>query len=181
LIPLLITFNSLILILAIIGYMKNKKEFEIQRVFNFSIDTKDKLGSPMLFAMIFPLLAFYGTYLMNMTTNNFVLLLMLFLIPLYFVIIIGLRNKISNSTYPFAILMVSLSIFLMHGLTSDFLIGRDNHLEFFCFQYTLLNLHWDQLTYNIGLNSCLSVTILPTVYSVLTSLNGLYIFKIVFG
>lgn len=181
LLPLLFTFNVLILLLALFGYRRNKKEFEIQRIFNFSIDRRDKLISPMIFTMIFPLLAIYGTYLMNMTNNNSILLLMLFLIPIYFVLIIGLRNKISNSTYPFAILMVSLSIFLMHGLTSNYLIGRDNHLEFYCFQYTLLNLHWDQFIYNINLNSCLSITILPTIYSVITSIQGLYIFKIVFG
>lgn len=181
LLPLLITFNVIILLLAFIAYKRNSAEFEIHRIFNFSMDTKDKLISPMIFSIIFPFLAFYGTYLMNTTSNNSILLLMLFLIPVYFLVIIGLRNKISNSTYPFAILMVSLSIFLMHGLTSNYLIGRDVHREFYCFQYTLLNLHWDQLIYNITLNSCLSITILPTIYSVLTSLSGLSVFKIVFG
>jgi len=181
--PLLITFDAMIIILSVIAYRRNKEEFDIQRIFNFSLDAKDKLVSPMLFSVIFPFLAFFGTYLMNTANNNSILLFMLFLVPIYFVfvVILGLRKKISNSTYPFAILMVSLSFLLIHGLTSYYLIGRDIHLEFFCFQYTLNNLHWDQLSYNIGLNSCLSVTILPAIYSVLTSIKGLYIFKIVFG
>ena len=179
--PLLITFNIIIIILGLISYHKNKEEFEIQRIFNFSIDSKDKLISPMIFSIIFPFLAFFGTYLMNTTNNNSLLLLMLFLVPIYFVVIISLRNKISNSTYPFAILMVSLSFFLMHGLTSNYLIGRDNHLEFFYFQYTLHNYHLDTTIFNTPLNNCLSVNILPTIYSVLTSIKGLYVFKIVFG
>lgn len=181
LLPLLLTFNVIIILLASIAYRRNKEEFEIERIFNFSVDAKDKLISPMIFAIIFPFLAFFGTYLMNTTNNNSILLLMLFLIPVYFVVLIGLRNKISNSTYPFAILMVSLSFFLMHGLTSNYLIGRDNHWEFFCFNYTMLNLHWDQAIFSNTLNNCLSITILPTIYSVLTSLKGVYVFNIVFG
>lgn len=128
--PLFVTFNIIIILLSIIAYHKNQEEFKIQKIFNFKVDTNNKLISPMIFSTIFPFLAFFGTYLMNITNNNSILLLLLFLIPIYFVVIIGLRNKISNSTYPFAILMVSLS-FLMHGLTSNYLIGRDNHLEFF--------------------------------------------------
>lgn len=179
--PLLIAFNIITIILAFIAYRKNLEAFEIQRIFNFSIDTQDKLISPMIFSIIFPFLAFFGTYLMNVFHNNSVLLLLLFLVPIYFVVIIGLRNKISNSTYPFAILMVSLSLFLMHGLTSNYLIGRDNHLEFFYFQYTLHNYHLDTTIFNTPLNYCLSVNILPTIYSVLTSIKGIYVFNIVFG
>lgn len=179
--PLLLTINAIIIILSVLAYRRNKKEFDIQRIFNFSLDANGKLVSPMLFSIIFPFLAFFGTYLMNTTNNNSVLLFMLFLVPIYFVVIIGLREKIPNSTYPFAILMVSLSFFLIHGLTSNYLIGRDNHWEFFCFQYTMLNLHWDQAIYNNTLNNCLSITILPTIYSVLMSMKGIYIFKIVFG
>jgi uncharacterized membrane protein len=179
--PLFVTFNIIIILLSIIAYHKNQEEFKIQKIFNFKVDTNNKLISPMIFSTIFPFLAFFGTYLMNITNNNSILLLLLFLIPIYFVVIIGLRNKISNSTYPFAILMVSLSFFLMHGLTSNYLIGRDNHLEFFYFQYTLHNYHLDTNIFNTPLNNCLSVNILPTIYSVLTSIKGIYVFKILFG
>lgn len=181
LLPLFISFNTVIILLAGIAYKRNKKEFEIQRVFNFSVDVKDKLISPMIFAIVFPFLAIFGTYLMNTTGNNSILLVMLFLIPTYFIVLICLRNKISNSTYPFAIWMVSMSIFLMHGLTSNYLIGRDVHMEFFSFQYTLTNFHWDPSIYHNNVNSCLSITIVPTIYHVLTSIAGVYVFKVVFG
>ncbi len=179
--PLLITFNIIIIILALIAYTKNREEFEIQRIFNFGLDSKDKLMSPMIFSLIFPFLAFFGTYLMNISQNNSILLFMLVLVPIYFIVIIGLRDKISNSTYPMALLMVSLSFFLMHGLTSNYLIGRDNHLEFFYFQYTLHNFHLDTLIFNTPLNNCLTVNILPTFYSVITHIKGIYVFKILFG
>lgn len=181
LIPLLVSFNLLTISLALIAYLRNKEEFEIERVFNFHMDRKDKYVSPMLFALVFPFLTFFGTYLMNTTNNNSILLLMLFLIPIYFIVLIGLRDKISNSTYPFAILMISLSFFLMHGLTSNYLIGRDNHWEFFCFNYTMLNLHWDASIFSNTLNNCLSINLLPTIYSVLTSIPGVYVYKVVFG
>lgn len=181
LLPLIIALNIITILLLFIAYSRNKTDFEIVRIFNFELDKDNKLISPMIFSIIFPFLAFFGTFLMNNYGNNSILLLMLLLIPVYFVVLICLNNKTSRHTYPFAIWMVSLTFFLMHGLTSNYLIGRDIHTEFFSFQFTLVNLHWDPYIFQNNVNGCLTVTILPTIYSVLTSIQGLYIFKIVFG
>ncbi len=181
LMPLLIAFNVSTVVLMLFAYHKNKKDFDIRDVFNFKIDTPNKLISPMILSILFPFMAIFGTYLMNIMENNFILLAMLLLIPLYIVALIYLKDRVHDSTYPVAIWMISLGILLMTGLTSNYPVGRDVHLEFYCFQLTLNNFHWDFLSFSNTYNTCLSVTVLPTIYKVLTSLSAEYVFKLVFA
>lgn len=47
--PLFVTFNIIIILLSIIAYHKNQEEFKIQKIFNFKVDTNNKLISPMIF------------------------------------------------------------------------------------------------------------------------------------
>ena len=179
--PILISFTIILMILAFIAYKRNKDDFDIKDVFNFKMDLKDKLVSPLIFPIIFPFMAVFGTHLMNTQENNIILLIMLFLIPAYVVAVVLLRDKISEATYPIAIWMIGMALLLMHGLTSYHLMGRDVHTEFYCFRLAASDFHWDISKYHNAYNACLSVTILPTIYQVLSNINIEYIFKMFFG
>lgn len=179
--PILLSFNVILLILAFIAYKRNKDDFDIKDVLNFRLDLKDKLTAPLLFPILFPFMAVLGTYLMNTQGNNIVLLAMLFLIPVYVVAVVYLRDRIPEATYPVAVLMIGMSLLLMHGLTSYHLMGRDIHREFYCFRLAASDFHWDISKYYNAYNACLSVTILPMVYRALSGINGEYIFKMFFG
>jgi uncharacterized membrane protein len=179
---LLITFNILLIGLTLLAFKVNPEGFNPERIFNFNLDLKDKLRSPLLFPFLFPLLAVLGTGVMNIWENNVILLLMLLLIPIYFVAVIYLQeDRLSNSTYPFAIWMISLSLLLMHGLTSHHLMGNDIHNEFYSFQVTLNSYHWSISQYYSASNSVISVTILPMVFHVLSQLNAEYVFKLLYS
>ena len=178
--PILISFNIILLILAFIAYKRNKDDFDINDVFNFKLDLRGKLASPLIFPILFPFMAVLGTYLMNTQGNNTILLALLFLIPAYVVTVVILRDRTPKSTYPMAIIMMGLSLLLMHALTSNYLNGRDIHLEYYVFRLTTNNLHWDILNYQHAYNACLSVAILPTIYKLLLGMEGLYIFKTVY-
>ena len=181
LMPILISFNIILIVLAFVAYERNKNDFDIKDVLNFKLDLKNKLTSPLIFPVLFPFMAVFGTYLMNTQGNNIILLAMLFLIPLYVVAIVFLKDKIHEATYPVAIWMIGISLLLMHGLTSYHLMGRDVHTEFYCFRLTLSNFHWDISKYYNSYNACLSVTILPMVYHTLSNIDDEYIFKLFFG
>ena len=77
--------------------------------------------------------------------------------------------------------MIGMGLVLMHALTSAHIIGRDVHQEFYCFQLTLANFHWNIYDYYNPYNACLSITILPTIYQVLSNMNPEYVFKLLFG
>jgi len=175
-ITVFITLNIFIIILTVVAYWRNRKSLDEIRGIKF--DLKNKLASPLIFPFLFPLLAILGTYLMNNTQNNILLLLMLILIPLYLILVIYLRDKIHHATYPLALWLIGLSLLLMHGLTSNHLLGIDVHLEYYSFQLTQIGYHWDLNTYYNPYNACISITILPMIYQVLTGMSGEYIFKL---
>lgn len=175
--PLLIAMNLVFIILLVMVYWRNKTNFSGDDLFNFKKDLKDKLLSPLLFPFLLPLLSILGTYLMNTTQNNILLLVMLLLIPLYLIAIGYLNKRVHKATYPLALWLISLSLLLMYGLTSSYLMGRDVHLEYYCYQLSLSNYHWDLNSYYNSYNACISVNILPLIYHVLSGVQGEYIFK----
>lgn len=177
---LLISFTFILMILAFVAYKQNRNNFNINYIFNFKIDGKGKLTFLLIFPVLFPFMAIFGTYLMNTQENNIILLAMLFLIPVYVVAIVYLWDRVPKNAYPMAILMIGISLLLMHGLTSNYLNGRDVHGEYYVFRLTMNNLHWDISNYQHAYNACLSIAILPTVYKILLGIDGLYVFKIVY-
>lgn len=181
LIPLLTSFNLIVIVLALAAYWRNRNDFNAGDIFNLNLDMGDKLKSPMIFPVLFPLLAVLGTYLMNTAQNNIILMAMLFLIPAYLVAVVYLKDRIHPATYPIALSMIGMGLLLMNGLTSSYIMGRDVHYEYYCFQMTLSNFHWNIYDYYNPYNACLSLTILPAVYKVLTGLSGQYVFKLLFG
>lgn len=178
--PVLVSLNILVIAMALSAYLKNKDTFMVN-FFNLNFKIGDKLTAPIIFPVLFPLLAVLGTYLMNTTQNNILLMLMLFLIPLYLIAVVYLRDKIHPATYPIAVWLIGLSLLLMHGLTSAHVMGRDVHSEFYCYQLTLANLHWNIHDYYNPYNACLSVNILPVMYHVLSNMGGEYVFKLFFS
>lgn len=185
LLPLLISFNVFIIILAFIAYLQNRNDYDITDVFNYGLYLKDRLTSTLLFPILFPFMAIFGNHLMNTQGNNIILLIMLVLIPVYFLVVVYLKDRIPEPTYPVAIWMMGMALLLMTGLRSyNLAVGGDVNVEYYLFQTTLNNYHWDNsLTIKIfsNYNSCLSITILPTIFEVFLNIQGIYIFKLVFN
>ena len=180
LLPVLLSLNILTVILTVLAYHRNRI-FSTSNIFNFKFKLGDKLLAPLIFPILFPLMAVLGTYIMNTTLNNILILTMLFLIPFYIIVVAYLRDRVHPYTYPVALFMIGMGLVLMHALTSAHIIGRDVHQEFYCFQLTLANFHWNIYDYYNPYNACLSITILPTIYQVLTNMDPEYVFKLLFG
>lgn len=177
---LLMAYNIIIAMLAIIAYVNTQSDFSLKDYFYSAMKFENRLYSPLLLSILFPLMAIFGTYLMNIRGDNTLLLIFLFLIPLYVASIFFLDNKITEKTYPVSIWMIGLSLLLMHGLTSNYIKGSDIHGEFYVFKLTLNNLYWDIEAHQSALNSILSVTILPVIYKQFTGVNDHYIYKLLF-
>ncbi len=179
--PVLAALNIAVILLSIIDYHRSKESFSMEDIFNFKLDLGSGLLAPLLFPFIFPVLAILGTYLMNHYQNNMILMVMLFLIPAYLVVIFYFKEKINPLTYPVSLWLIGIGLLLMHGLTSNHIMGRDVHAEYYCFKLTLSNLHWDINSYYNPYNACLDITILPTIYQVISSLNSEYVFKLYYS
>ena len=86
--------------------------------------------------------------------------------------------------YPLLIFSVSLSLTVQFTLMSTHVMGTDSPLEYFVYKLTATNGRWIPadfgLTPQSAYNSMLSITILPTIYSVLSNLDGELVFKVLY-
>jgi uncharacterized membrane protein len=171
--PLIITISVVVLVLCIISHIRDK-EFSYP---NF-IDIGEILSPPALFLCLIPFLAVFGTYLVNFHHSNILLMLLILLIAAV-VGVIGFNRVIPKRLYPLAIFVIAISLLYHRSLLSMYLIGTDIQVEYFCQKIIALNGYWSPMTLLYpSTNAMLSVTILPTIYSSLLNVDGLWLFKV---
>ncbi len=128
---------------------------------------------------IFPFLSVVGTLLMNYENVNIVLLL-LFLLVVIFIFLLSINHKkVDKNLYPLVIFLISLSLILVWGLRGPHIIGADAHREYFLFINTVENGSWNVI-FNISLESCLSITVLPAIFQLVMNTNPESLFKLLF-
>lgn len=184
---LVISLTLALIFLCLVGYKRNRSNivfsnFKIKDYIK-SINIKGdshSLISPLLFPILFPFLSIFGTHLINTEGNNIILMIMLSLIPIYVAVVVYLNKRIPKIVYPVAILMISISLLLMHGLRSSYVMGCDVHNEYHAFQVVAKNAFWDISKYRGVLTACLSTSLLPAIYQGLLNMNGQYIYKLVY-
>ena len=183
LIPVLLSLNIITLILTYLAYHRNKNDFNTSSIFNFNFKLGAKCVITPTFSCFVPIPG--GSWNLSYehsSVNNIIILSMLFLIPAYLVVVAYLKDRIHPITYPYRPFYDRYwTDFNALSLTSFNILGRDVHQEFYVFQLTLSNFHWNINDFYNPYNACLSISILPTIYYVLTNLNPEYIFKLLFA
>jgi len=172
--PLISTISTVMLILCILSYVRDKK---------FSnpnyIDVRDLLSPPALFLCLLPFLAIFGTYLVNFYHNN-ILLMLLIIVIVFIVVLIAFDKFISMKLYPLAISVISIALLYHRALISPYLLGPDVRYECVLCQLVVSNSHWDSTLLSTPANAMLSVTILPAIYSIISSIDAHWAFKIIY-
>jgi uncharacterized membrane protein len=178
LVPLTIILTSLILVGAMLVSLRNE-DVKLLRV--------ETLGlSPLtLVFAVFPVLSVVGAFLVNASGNSSILLFMILSIAILLAFGVLSKRFVPPKLYPFAILMISAALLFHSSLFSSYIGGHDIHLEYYLFKLTQNNAYWNstafftQFTYG-ELNSMLSVTVLPTIYSNTLNMEATWILKIVY-
>lgn len=176
LIPLLISYNTILLIFGIIAFIRNK---------NLSLKIKfPKLNwiNKIFFVIpvIFPILSILGATTLNNRGPNYLTMIMFGGIANYILMVIILRKKLNRNIYPLAIYFIATSLLLMTSLRGWYITGHDIRQEYYVFQLTKSNFHWDISLFQDSYNACLSLNILPTIFSSFLNINDMYIYKICF-
>lgn len=181
LMPLLIVFNSLILSGGVLVYLRQDNVKVL--------GTKDLgLSSVSLLLIVLPALSILGAFWVNIFDNNILLLLMLIAVPLLFVIGVVSRRLLPSKLYPFAILMITISLLYHSSLISNYIVpfGSDVPLEYAIFKNTQTLGYWSPTNPFFGdvgygrMHSMLSIAVLPTIYSDLLNMDPTWVFKIIF-
>jgi uncharacterized membrane protein len=175
-ISLLISFNIIFIVLAIIGYRINKDQLLSLPSLNLNTSEKAFLIVPILF----PALSILGTHFMKTADNNTILMFLLFLIPAYIVFVCFFNQKFPNRLYPVVIFLISISLLLLMSLRSNHIIGMDAHMEYYFFQTALNNLHWSIWGHSV-LNACLIISLLPTIYQSFLNISPEFLYKILYS
>ena len=179
LVSITISLTIIILLLWIIAFLRTGN-----KQYQSSILLKEKklpgLIWPIVIPLLFPLLSISGSQLMNSTGNNILLMVMIVLIAIYIISISLLRKELNQYVYPIAVLMIGMSLLLMRGLTSNYLIGVDIYSEFSTFKQVANSLNWNIVDLNDNVTGCLSVSLLPVLFKSILGISNLVIPKVIY-
>jgi len=183
-IPLTITLSALTLALLLVGYKQ-----DLSRNLNASgwrgMELKAIL--PQALFLVFPsLLGIMGA----LYVNTSILLFMIIVIATLYALSVSSTRLIPAKLYPLMIFAISIALLFHTSLISKYIMGADIHLEYYVFKLTETNGHWHSpgIVKNYLFSSCdlanfgslLSITILPTIYSLLLNIRGEMIFKVIY-
>jgi len=173
---LMITVNLLTLLLCSISYFRNKNGISLTS-FSFS--------PLILFFLCLPLLSVFGTFLVNSSEDNTVLLLMIAMIPVLVALTAISKKLFPSNFYSLALFCIAIALLFHTSLITNYIVGWDVHTEYYVFNFTKNNSRWDAMfniagryrTEFLSANSMLSVTILPGIYSEILKTES-FVFKI---
>ena len=179
---LLAALNGFVLLGAILGFARNRK-----RVFGDHRPDLRACASPFAFlcATTVLVLGIVGAVSVNMSESNVILLAMLLLSATVFGVGVLSKRFVRQGFYPLLLFSLAVALLFHSSLISNYVYGSDIHTEYYTFIQTQSNAFWDSSAFfsdsRFGrMNTMLSITILPTVYSNLLGLDGTWIFKLVF-
>ncbi len=174
--PLLISYNIAFIILIFIAYKLDKGSIISLSILKLNNSEKAFLIIPTFF----PAISIFGIIQMNTVNNNVIVILLLFLIPIYIILICIFNFRLSKRIYPAMIFLISCSLLLLMALRSNHLIGIDTHKEYYLFKTTLNELHWG-IFENSTLDSTLSISLLPAIYQLILNIPPELLFKILYS
>ncbi|HSW96460.1 MAG TPA: DUF2206 domain-containing protein [Candidatus Saccharimonadales bacterium] len=173
--PLLYFFDCVFGLLIIIHLCLPKKKYDLHISFS-RISFYDFCFTAI--SSLLPILSILGAISLNNGGSNLFIIILLSLIPLLLLGLIFFEEYIHENTYYWYILSTSISLLLMLSLRSWHISGWDINDEFRIFQLTKNGGFWNPL-FSHAYNACLSLTILPTILSLMTKINDEYIYKAV--
>lgn len=171
--PLILTLGIITAVLAIISYYRNNKSSVPA-----SLIKPSKFFPRALLLTFIPVLAIFGALF-----NNSTLLVLMIAIIAILIITIALSKKlISSQLYPIIIIIIAVSLLFHFSLISKYLTGWDVFLEVYVYNVTKFNSFWNpNIVFNPAtLNGMLSITILPTIFSNISNIQGEWVFKIIY-
>ena len=175
---LLIEFTGLIAVLAAANWALMKdRSLLIPRLRIFT-SVRDVYFT--LIPLIFVAMAAMGAMRLNNGGSGTLTLLMLIGIAVYIAFLIHESDRVGPNVIPTAIFLVALALLLMTSLRSFYITGHDIQKEYVVFQLAKSHGIWAIANYRDAYNACMSITILPTLFSNLLHLPDPDVYKVLF-
>jgi uncharacterized membrane protein len=172
--PVMITISILILLLMPAAHFRDR-----DYISEAGPDHGNRISLPAVLALILlPVVTILAVELIDAFSNNLVLIICLFYIAAI-VILAAFNRFIMPSLYPLAIYVIALCLLYQTTLMSPYPVGSDIYTEYHFYQLAAKTGYWDY-TIASAVNSCLSITILAPIYSLLLNIGGVWVFKAIY-
>jgi uncharacterized membrane protein len=174
--PIIVTTVVVMSILCLVAFLRDKKYATTAQ-----INWDWSCAHTVYVLILLPLLAVLGAQLVNIYQSNILLMCLMALLALIPIVLI-FTKYLPRKYFGLAIWVIALSLLLHRSLISQYLWGADIVGEFASFRMVEMNSVWLPNAPNLitAYNVTLSVTILPVMISKLTSIEGLWVFKLIF-
>jgi len=170
-IPLIITISTIVLILCLISYLRDKDYSTF-----LSINGKMIFSPTVLFLLLLPFLAVFGCYLLNFYNINILLLILLAIISIIPVIVI---SKVPEEIYPLVVWVTSVALLFHTSLISKYIGEADAPLEYYFSVLAITNNSWNHTLPN-NINAMLSIVMLIPIFSIVSHIDPTWYIKVVY-
>lgn len=130
--------------------------------------------------VIFVALSVIGALRLNNDYNGNVTLIMLFGIAAFLIALLLAARFVRENIVATALYFISLALLLMTSLRGWGISGHDIQREYRVFQLTKDAGMWSPDFLHDAYNACLSITVLPTIFSEILNIPDAYIYKVLF-
>ena len=136
-------------------------------------------GLLTIFPFLFPLISIAGVERLNNGASGMLAIANVLLMIAFIVMRLWLYKPKSDYAYSVLLFSIGFALLLSVSMRSNYLIGADIHSEYKVFMETLNSGAWHPSTIDSAYNACLSITILPTIISLITHMSPEFVFKFV--
>lgn len=177
-IPVLIELSTLNFLIGVWGWYKLKRFSYVPPVRKLS--EYAFYGGVSFAPLLLVALAVMGAVSLNNGSTNIFTMTMLILACGYLLLLLALRKRLADSSIAWALYFISLSLLLMTSMRGWYITGHDIQHEYLVFRMTLTHGRWNIANFRNPYNSCLSITILPTMFYNTLAIGSQYVYKILF-
>jgi uncharacterized membrane protein len=183
LLPLLIAQTSLIILGAGIVSLRGDGQEQLGSRAITSLSSKS-----LAVLVCLPILSIAGAMCLDLLKSNLIPLFVIVLISALFSVVIIGEKRLPHNIFPLAVFVIGISLLYGSSLISRNIVSfrSDVPAEYYVQRTTQNSGHWSSVFPVAGdiaygrLNAMLSITILPTVYSVLLNVDSSLVFKALF-
>lgn len=171
--PLILTIFSIVIVLCVLCYKRDKNFSDVSY-----LNIRSIFSAPALFLYLIPILTILGTYQKKLYGTTSLLMIVILLISMVVILVIS-KNIIPSNLYPLAIFVIAISLLFHNSLVSNYLSGWDIQIEYYTANNVINASLWNADIYS-NINAMLSIVILAPIYSILSNLTLIWVFKIIY-
>lgn len=130
-------------------------------------------------SILLPAGAALGAFRLNNGGDSLLAILTLCYAAVLIIYAFLLRRRLPDGLLAWFIFIVGLTVLLMTSLRGWDIVGHDIQREFRVYTQTHMLGFWDVSLHRDPYNACLSITILPEMFSQMLGVSGLIVFKVI--